>query len=102
MPEIPPEWNAPYYWHDLEDIETELLRRFRSKYTMNGKSYGNIGINGHDTGLITALERGTVLVEYYTDKDGNWEKSGECISHIQTTYAADASTLQTSAKYRHI
>ncbi len=70
LPKPPPEWNAHYYWDDIEDVETELLLRFMIKIWHEGKEYGSVGIN-HETGLIEPIERGTVLVEYYTDAHGN-------------------------------
>ncbi|MCG9133829.1 hypothetical protein J5I95_19340 [Candidatus Poribacteria bacterium] len=71
-PEIPKEWNfLPNYWETVEDIETELLRRVTIKMHNEGirSKYGSIGI-GYSTGLITALERGSVLVEYEIDENG--------------------------------
>lgn len=71
-PEIPKEWNfIPNYWETVEDIETELLRRVTIKMHNEGirSKYGSVGI-GYSTGLITALERGSVLVEYDIDENG--------------------------------
>ena len=71
-PEIPKEWNfLPNYWETVEDIETELLRRVTIKMHNEGirSKYGSVGI-GYSTGLITALERGSVLVEYEIDENG--------------------------------
>ncbi len=71
-PEIPKEWNfLPNYWETVEDIETELLRRVTIKMHNEGirSKYGSIGI-GYSTGLVIALERGSVLVEYDIDENG--------------------------------
>ena len=72
-PEIPKEWNViPNYWEFMVDsIEDELLCRVTIKMHNEGirSKYGNVGI-GHSTGLITALERGSVLVEYDIDENG--------------------------------
>ena len=71
-PEIPKEWNfLPNYWETVEDIETELLRRVTIKMHNEGirSKYGSVGI-GYSTGMITALERGSVLVEYEIDENG--------------------------------
>ena len=72
-PEIPKEWNfLPNYWETVEDIERELLRRVTIKMHNEGirSKYGSVGI---ERGLVIALERGSVLVEYEIDENG--EKS---------------------------
>ena len=74
-PEIPKEWNfLPNYWETVDSIESELLRRVTIKMHNEGirSKYGSVGINPR-TGLIIALERGSVLVEYEIDENG--EKS---------------------------
>ena len=71
-PEIPKEWNfLPNYWETVDRIETELLTRVTIKMHNEGirSKYGSVGI-GYSTGLITALERGSVLVEYEIDENG--------------------------------
>ena len=72
-PEIPKEWNfLPNYWETVDSIERELLRRVTIKMHNEGirSKYGSVGI---ERGLIIALERGSVLVEYEIDENG--EKS---------------------------
>ena len=72
-PEIPKEWNfIPDYWEFMVDsIEDELLSRVTIKMKKEGtrSKYGSVGINP-STGLITALERGSVLVEYEINENG--------------------------------
>ena len=72
-PEIPKEWNfIPDYWEFMVDsIEDELLSRVTIKMHNEGirSKYGSVGIS-YSTGLITALERGSVLVEYEIDENG--------------------------------
>ena len=74
-PEIPKEWNfIPNYWEFMvESIEDELLSRVTIKMKKEGirSKYGSVGVS--PTGLVIALERGSVLVEY--DIDENGEKS---------------------------
>ena len=71
-PEIPKEWNfLPNYWETVDSIETELLRRVTIKMHNEGirSKYGSVGMNPR-TGQIIALERGSVLVEYEIDENG--------------------------------
>ena len=71
-PEIPKEWNfIPNYWETCESIEDELLTRVTIKMHNEGtrSKYGSVGIDP-STGLITALERGSVLVETEIDENG--------------------------------
>ena len=71
-PEIPKEWNyRPDFWETVRNIETELLERVTIKMHNEGtrSKYGSVGIN-HGTGLVTALERGSILVEYEIDENG--------------------------------
>ena len=71
-PEIPKEWNfLPNYWETVDSIERELLRRVTIKMHNEGirSKYGSVGINP-STGLIIPLERGSVLVEYEIDENG--------------------------------
>ena len=73
-PEIPKEWNfIPNYWETVESIERELLRRVTIKMHNEGtrSKYGSVGVS--PTGQVIALERGSVLVEYEIDENG--EKS---------------------------
>ena len=74
-PEIPKEWNfRPDYWEFMVDsIETELLSRVTIKMKKEGtrSKYGSVGVS--PTGEVIALERGSVLVEYEIDENG--EKS---------------------------
>ena len=73
-PEIPKEWNfIPDYWETVESIERELLRRVTIKMYNEGtrSKYGSVGVNS--AGQVIALERGSVLVEYEIDENG--EKS---------------------------
>lgn len=73
-PEIPKEWGyPPNYWETVENIETELLERVTIKMHNEGirSKYGSVGVS--PTGLVIALERGIVLVEYEIDENG--EKS---------------------------
>ena len=70
-PEIPKEWNyLPNYWETVENIETELLERVTIKMHNEGtrSKYGSVGVS--PTGRVIALERGSVLVEYDIDKNG--------------------------------
>ena len=70
-PEIPKEWNfIPNYWETVESIERELLRRVTIKMHNEGtrSKYGSVGVS--PTGQVIALERGSVLVEYEIDKNG--------------------------------
>lgn len=69
-PEIPKEWNAPHYW-DCWDIETELLCRVTLKMHHEGtrSKYGNVSIN-YETGMILPLERGSVIIDFYIDENG--------------------------------
>ena len=71
-PEIPKEWNfIPDYWEFMVDsIEDELLSRVTIKMKKEGtrSKYGSVGVS--PTGLIIALERGSVLVEYEIDENG--------------------------------
>ena len=72
-PEIPKEWNfIPNYWETCDTIEDELLTRVSIKMHNEGirSKYGSVGINP-STLMITALERGTVLVEYEIDENGD-------------------------------
>ena len=72
-PEIPKEWNViPNYWEFMVDsIGSELLCRVIIKMHNEGtrSKYGSVGI-GHSTLMITAVERGSVLVEYEIDENG--------------------------------
>ena len=74
-PEIPKEWNViPDYWEFMVDsIEDELLSRVTIKMHNEGirSKYGSVGVS--PTGQVIALERGSVLVEYEIDENG--EKS---------------------------
>ncbi len=74
-PEIPKEWNfIPNYWEFMvESIEDELLSRVTIKMRKEGirSKYGSVGVS--PTGLVIALERGSILVEYEIDENG--EKS---------------------------
>ncbi len=74
-PEIPKEWNViPDYWEFMVDsIEDELLSRVTIKMKKEGtrSKYGSVGVS--PTGQVIALERGSVLVEYEIDENG--EKS---------------------------
>ena len=74
-PEIPKEWNfIPDYWEFMVDsIEDELLSRVTIKMKKEGtrSKYGSVGVS--PTGQVIALERGSVLVEYEIDENG--EKS---------------------------
>ena len=71
-PEIPKEWNfVPNYWEFMVDsIETELLSRVTIKMKKEGtrSKYGSVGVS--PTGQVIALERGSVLVEYEIDENG--------------------------------
>ena len=70
-PEIPKEWNfIPNYWETVDSIEGELLTRVSIKMHNEGirSKYASIGMEA--TGRITALERGSVLVEYDIDENG--------------------------------
>jgi hypothetical protein len=74
-PEIPKEWNVvSNYWELMGDsIENELLSRVTIKMHNEGirSKYGSVGVS--PTGQVIALERGSVLVEYEIDENG--EKS---------------------------
>ena len=71
-PEIPKEWNfIPDYWEFMVDsIEDELLSRVTIKMKKEGtrSKYGSVGVS--PTGQVIALERGSVLVEYEIDENG--------------------------------
>ncbi|MYA72389.1 hypothetical protein F4009_22735 [Candidatus Poribacteria bacterium] len=71
-PEIPKEWGfIPNYWEFMVDsIEDELLSRVTIKMKKEGtrSKYGSVGVS--PTGQVIALERGSVLVEYEIDKNG--------------------------------
>ena len=71
-PEIPKEWNViPDYWEFMVDsIEDELLSRVTIKMHNEGtrSKYGSVGVS--PTGQVIALERGSVLVEYEIDENG--------------------------------
>ena len=71
-PEIPKEWNVvSNYWELAADsIEGELLSRVTIKMKKEGtrSKYGSVGIS--PTGQVIAIERGSVLVEYEIDKNG--------------------------------
>ena len=71
-PEIPKEWGfIPNYWEFMVDsIEDELLSRVTIKMKKEGtrSKYGSVGVS--PTGEVIALERGSVLVEYEIDKNG--------------------------------
>lgn len=71
-PEIPKEWNViPDYWEFMVDsIEDELLSRVTIKMHNEGtrSKYGSVGVS--PTGQVIAIERGSVLVEYEIDKNG--------------------------------
>ena len=70
-PEIPKEWNyIPNYWETVKNIEIELLERVTIKMHNEGtrSKYGSVGVR--PTGEVIALERGSVLVEYEIDKNG--------------------------------
>lgn len=71
-PEIPKEWNfVSNYWEFMVDsIEDELLSRVTIKMKKEGtrSKYGSVGIS--PTGQVIAIERGSVLVEYEIDKNG--------------------------------
>ena len=72
-PEIPKEWGLKvnFLWDSCDTIEEELLTRVTMKMRKEGirSKYGSVGINP-STGLIIALERGSVLVEYEIDENG--------------------------------
>ena len=73
-PEIPKEWNfLPNSWETDDTIEEELLTRVAIKMHNEGtrSKYGSVGVS--PTGQVIALERGSVLVEYEIDENG--EKS---------------------------
>lgn len=79
-PEIPEDWNTPYLWNGCDTIQDELLTRVIIKMHNEGvySKYGSVGID-HDTGLITPIEYGTVLVEYETNGKGEqviWRVNG--------------------------
>ena len=71
-PEIPKEWGyIPDYWEFMVDsIETELLSRVTIKMKKEGtrSKYGSVSVS--PTGEVIALERGSVLVEYEIDENG--------------------------------
>ena len=71
-PEIPKEWNVvSNYWEFMVDsIEDELLSRVTIKMHNEGtrSKYGSVGVT--PTGQVIAIERGSVLVEYEIDKNG--------------------------------
>ena len=71
-PEIPKEWNVvSNYWEFVGDsIENELLSRVTIKMHNEGtrSKYGSVGVS--PTGQVIAIERGSVLVEYEIDKNG--------------------------------
>lgn len=70
-PEIPKEWNfLPNYWETVDSIERELLSRVTIKMKKEGtrSKYGSVGVS--PTGQVIALERGSVLVEYEIDENG--------------------------------
>ena len=71
-PEIPKEWNfIPDYWEFMVDsIEDELLSRITIKMKKEGtrSKYGSVGVS--PTGQVIALERGSVLVEYEINENG--------------------------------
>ena len=71
-PEIPKEWGfIPNYWEFMVDsIEDELLSRVTIKMKKEGtrSKYGSVGVS--PTGQVIALERGSVLVEYEIDENG--------------------------------
>ncbi|MYB94746.1 hypothetical protein F4054_12115 [Candidatus Poribacteria bacterium] len=70
-PEIPKEWNfSPNYWETVDSIERELTRRVTIKMHNEGtrSKYGSVGVS--PTGQVIALERGSVLVEYEIDENG--------------------------------
>ena len=71
-PEIPKEWNPiPDYWDRIDSLELELITRVDIKMYNEGirSKYGSIGMDPA-TRLITAIERGSVLVEYEIDENG--------------------------------
>ena len=71
-PEIPKDGGyPPHYFETADSIETELLRRVHVKMYNEGilDKYGSVGMD-HGTRLITAVERGSVLVEYEIDENG--------------------------------
>ncbi|MYB95346.1 hypothetical protein F4054_07350 [Candidatus Poribacteria bacterium] len=72
-PEIPKEWGfVPNYWEFMVDsIEDELLSRVTIKMKKEGtrSKYGSVGVS--PTGQVIALERGSVLVEYEIDENGD-------------------------------
>lgn len=79
-PEIPKDWDTPYLWKGCDSIKDELLARVIVKMHNEGiySKYSSVGIN-HGTGLITAIEHNSVLVEYETDKNGEqviWSVKG--------------------------
>lgn len=86
-PEIPKEWDfLPNYWETVEDIETELLRRVTIKMHNEGirSKYGSVGVS--PTGQVIALERGSVLVEYEIDENGEkkiWREKN--MEHTRTS-----------------
>lgn len=70
-PKIPKEWNTPYLWKNCESIQDELLTRVIIKMENEGifNNYSSVGIN-HETGMITPLEHGSVIIEYDIDENG--------------------------------
>ena len=73
-PEIPKEWGLieNFLWEICDTIEEELITRVHVKMRKEGirSKYGSVGMNPR-TGQIIALERGTVLVEYEIDENGD-------------------------------
>ena len=70
-PETPKEWNfLPNHWETYETIAEELLTRVTIKMYNEGirSKYGSVGVS--PTGQVIALERGSVLVEYEIDENG--------------------------------
>ncbi len=67
-PKVPEEWNEPNLWEECDTIEAELLERVCIIMHNEGKRYSSIGMEAD--GLITVVERGTVIVQWETAPDG--------------------------------
>ena len=67
-PEIPKEWKFPNLWKTVKSKNEELVERVHIKAWNEGKRYSSIGME--EDGLITAVEPGTVIVQWETAPDG--------------------------------
>ena len=67
-PKVPKEWKFPDLWAHVKSKNEELLERVHIKAWNEGKRYSSIGME--EDGLITAVERGTVIVQWETAPDG--------------------------------